>query len=64
VRAQLGRHRHGHRILDPAQDVDVPLLDLAAGDVRVARYVVDVQLDRGGARCIARAALVQPAVTR
>ena len=64
VRAQLDRHRHGHRVLDPAQDVDVPLLDLAAGDVRVARYVVDVQLDRRGARVLHRARVAGPAARR
>src|SRR4029077_1664251 len=58
------RHRHGHRILDPAQDVDVPLLDLAAGDVRVAWYVVDVQLDRGGARVLHLPRVAGPAARR
>jgi sulfhydrogenase subunit alpha len=64
VRAQLDRHRHGHRVLDPAQDVDMPLLDLAAGDARVAWYVVDVQLDRRGARVLHRPRVTGPAAGR
>ena len=32
VRAQLDRHRHADRLFDPRQDVDVPLLDVAARD--------------------------------
>ena len=64
VRAELDRDRHGHRVLDPRQDVDVALLDVAAGDVRVAGEVVDVQLDRGGAGILHRARVVGPAAGR
>ena len=64
VRAQLDRDRHGHRVLDPRQDVEVALLDVAAGDVRVAGEVVDVQLDRGGAGVLHRPRVVGPAAGR
>ena len=37
------------------------LLDVAAGDARVAGEVVDVQLDRGGAGVLHRAGVVGPA---
>jgi hypothetical protein len=30
LRAELDRHRHGHRVFDPAQDVHVPLPDLTS----------------------------------
>jgi hypothetical protein len=42
----------------------VPLLDLAAGDMRVAGYVVDVQLDRRGARVFHIARVASPAAGR
>ena len=64
VRAQLDRHRHADRVLDPRQDVDVPLLDVAARDARVAGEVVDVQLDRGGAGVLHRPGVVGPAAGR
>ena len=64
VRAQLDRHRHADRVLDPRQDVDVALLDVAARDVRVAGQVVDVQLDRGGAGVLHRPRVVGPAAGR
>ena len=51
-------------LLDPLQDVDVPLLDVAARDVRVAGEVVDVQLDRGGAGILHRPGIVDPAAGR
>ena len=57
---ELHRHRHGHRVLDPRQDVDVALLDIPAGDVRVAGKVVDVQLDRGGAGILHRPGVAGP----
>ena len=59
---ELDRDRHGDRGLDALQDVDVALLDVAAGDARVAGQVVDVQLDRGGAGVLHRARVVGPAV--
>ena len=39
----------------------MPLLDVAAGDPRVAGQVVDVQLDRGGAGILHRPGVVDPA---
>ena len=42
------------------QDLDVPLLDVAAGDVRVAGHVVDVQLDRRGAGILHRRGVARP----
>ena len=42
----------------------MPLLDVAAGDARVAGQVVDVQLDRGGAGILHRPGVVDPAVGR
>ena len=64
VGAQLDSHRHGDRTLDPRQDIDVPLLDVAARDVRVSGEVVDVQLDRGRARVLHRPGVVDPAAGR
>ena len=61
---ELDRHRHGHRVLDARQDVEVALLDVAAGGMRVAREVVDVQLDRGGAGVLHRPGVVGPAARR
>ena len=34
-------------VLTVVEDVDVPLLDIVAGDVWITGHVVDVQLDRG-----------------
>ena len=64
VRAQLDGHRDADRVLHPGQDVDVPLLDIAARDARVAGEVVDVQLDRGCAGLLHRAGIVGPATRR
>ena len=47
VRAELHGHRYAHRVLDPRQDVEVTLFDVAAADVRIAGQVVDVQFDCG-----------------
>ena len=64
VRAELHGDRHADRLLDAAQDVDVALLDVAAGGARVAGEVVDVQLDRGRAGLLHRARVVDPAARR
>jgi hypothetical protein len=45
VRAELYRHRHGDRVLHGLQYLHVAPFDVAAGDVRPAGKVVDVELD-------------------
>ena len=42
------------------EDVDVALLDVAAGKLRITGEVVDVQLDRGGAGLLQRGRVVGP----
>jgi hypothetical protein len=60
VRAQLDGDRHRDRRLHASEDIDVAFLHVAAGDARVTREVVDVQLDRGGACVLHQASVVRP----